>query len=258
MIELFILFCFVLLIFLISNKSNVKIEKQNNKSIEISNIIFPLQNHQNLQKEPINICNTTQSFMSTDINSDLLITRENKQKENTNENNCNVKLDIYRFNGQNLNIDSTITDNIISTSFNQNFGKINDKSLTTQIYGYKQNWIPCPLIISPLYNDKRSINDGNLEDLNKYGGIYYGINNTNKLIIPITLNNWKLEDNILTLYQPYSTTREEMDKLKYFTYNGLIGNIKGYRDKDQKFNIEWIRWRENNNYISYGTIKSLL
>jgi hypothetical protein len=251
MFYIFCLISFCLLLYFLSSK-NLKINlKINDQTNDQNDFIFPLK---------INICNQTQSFMSTNINSDLLITLKNNQNL-IKENECNIRLNIYRFNGQNLTIDSIVDNNIITTSFNKNFGKINNTSLTTQIYGYNQQWIPCPLIMSPLYNNVINIS---LEDLNKYGGLYYGSNNLTELIIPISLNQWKLGNNILTLYEPYATTREEMDKLKYFTYqvyeNKLVGNVKGYRDKDQKFKIEWIRWilkGKNDKFISYGTIRYL-
>ena len=58
----------------------------------------------------------------------------------------------------------------------------------------------------------------------------------------------------LQLVEPFAPTRQQMDQLKYFKTDELIGNIKGYRDKDQKFNIQWIRWSKNGKCLNYGTI----
>jgi len=220
--------------------------KSLNKSLNDNDLIIP---------STINICNhKLNSFMSTDINSDFLVIKNTTEITEITPSDeypdCdNFQLDIYRYDGQNISLNSELNDNTL-----KDFGKINNKSITSQLYGLNQIWVEAPLVISPIYNTVITIT---LDHFRQYGGIYYGPNNKKEEIIPISKDQFKLGKYTLTLYQPYATTREEMDKLNYFmTDNGLIGNIKGFRDKDQKFNIEWIRWRKSNNEcISYGTIR---
>jgi len=173
--------------------------KSLNKSLNDNDLIIP---------STINICNhKLNSFMSTDINSDFLVIKNTT--EITPSDDCdNFQLDIYRYDGQNISLNSELNDNTL-----KDFGKINNKSITSQLYGLNQIWVEAPLVISPIYNTVITIT---LDHFKQYGGIYYGPNNKKEEIIPISKDQFKLGKYTLTLYQPYATTREEMDKLNYF------------------------------------------
>lgn len=181
------------------------------------------------------------SFMSTDQDPDFLIIKEGK-------------FNIYKFNGQNLQVNPKYfsfkkSKNHLLTSKNH--------SLTSKIDGVKQKWVKCPLRISPLYYAIRNIS---LDQLKSDGGIYCNENNIEEPITVVSENNiFSIESiGLLELVEPFANTRQQMDKLKYFKgineNNGLIGNIKGYRDKDQKFKIEWIRWSKNGKCLNYGCL----
>lgn len=165
------------------------------------------------------------SYMSTDF--DLLIIKNNE-------------FDIYKYDGQNLNV-------------NPKYFKFHKNYLTSVIDGYKQKWVKAPLRLSPLYYSIKNIT---LDELLFKGGIYCNEDNIEEPMVVEGNNKFYIPSiGILELIEPFANTRQQMDKLKYFkNENGLIGNIKGYRDKDQKFNIQWICWSRNNKILNYGTI----
>lgn len=181
-----------------------------------------------------NLCSKSTAFMSIEKNPTFLLI---KPKDGF-IGECNINLHLFKYDGQNINIDSVVLGNTISK-----FGTINNNSIKTD----NTLFIPAPLKIMNI----------RLDDLKSHGGLYYDHTNIITPITPMNCDMFKLGPYTLTLIEPYANTRQQSDKMMLFKGNsGLIGEIHGYRDKDQKFIIEWICWKQNNNYLNYGTIMS--
>lgn len=177
-----------------------------------------------------NLCNQKSAFISIEKDPTFLLI--------TPMDNCNINLHLFKYDGQNIDMNTHINEATIS-----NFGEIINNKIKTD----DTVFIPAPLKIMNI----------RLDDLKSRGGLYYDHNNVITPINKISCNRFKLNNHTLDLIEPYANTRQQSDKLMLFKgNNGLIGEIHGYRDKDQKFVMEWICWRKNGKYLSYGTVMS--
>lgn len=234
--QIYILGIVILIIIIILFLINKKTFK--NEHFYSQNFLFhrkrkSFSNNSFLNKDPIiptntDLCNTTSAFMSIKIKPTFLLIKP--------INNCNVNLHLFKYDGKNIDINTSIIDNDII-----NFGKVINNTIQTD----DTTFIPAPLKIMNI----------TLNDLKLRGGLYYDHNNVITQIIPINCNLFSLEKYTLELIEPYANTRQQSDNLMFFKGdNGLVGEIHGYRDKNQNFIMEWICWRKNDEYLSYGTV----